>query len=127
MPRREGYAYVPDLRLEAAAQAAAIKQAIIYRPATVRPTGDSVMTQRAPYDERRPPVAQAFIEEQSNQQFVLVVNHLKSKGCEDADAAGDGDRGDGQSCWNNERMLSAQRLVDWLATDLHRDAILTCC
>jgi hypothetical protein len=48
---------------------------------------------------------------------VVVVNHFKSKGCDGADAVGDGDRGDGQSCWNNERMLAAQRLTDWLATD----------
>jgi predicted extracellular nuclease len=113
------YAYVPDPEgLNILGEGGdAIKQAIIYTPATVRPTSDPVTTTRPPYDERRPPVAQAYIEEESNEQFVLVVNHFKSKGCEGADQAGDGDQGDGQSCWNNERMLAAQQLAAWLATN----------
>ncbi|MBN1563467.1 MAG: ExeM/NucH family extracellular endonuclease, partial [Anaerolineae bacterium] len=115
----ERYAYVPDPAgwVTRDGDADEIKQAIIYNPATVRPTGDPVMTIEPPYDGRRPPLAQAFIEEQSNQQLIVVVNHFKAKGCDGAAAAGDGDQGDGQSCWNNERMLAAQRLADWLATN----------
>ena len=52
--------------------------------------------------------------------FVVVVNHLKSKGCgRDADQAqgADADQHDGQGCWNPIRVDSVQRLQRWVASD----------
>ena len=93
----------------------AIKQAIIYRPAAVTPVGDPVLTLDSPFDIRRPPVAQAFEEIRTGERFVFVVNHFKSKGCTGAGV--DPDTGDGQGCWNQERIQAAQTLIDWLLTD----------
>lgn len=93
----------------------AIKQAIIYRPGAVTPVGVPVTTLAAPFDIRRPPVAQAFEEIRTGERFVFVVNHFKSKGCTGAGV--DPDTGDGQGCWNQERIQAAGTLVDWLLTD----------
>ena len=48
--------------------------------------------------------------------FVVVANHLKSKGCSEAEGA-DRDQGDGQGCWNALRVDSAKRLDAWLKKD----------
>jgi predicted extracellular nuclease len=115
----EVYAYIPDpdgLMLPGEG-GDAIKQAILYRPADVTPVGDPVTTLEPPFDARRPPVTQAFEEVATGERFIVVVNHLKSKSCEGAGAAGDADQGDGQSCWNKERVLAARTLVMWLAAD----------
>ena len=93
----------------------AIKQTIIYKPAAVAPVGDPVTTVDAPFSGRRPPVAQAFEEVSTGEHFTVVVNHFKSKGC--TGAGTDPDTGDGQSCWNQERVQAARTLLDWLATD----------
>jgi predicted extracellular nuclease len=111
------FAYVPDpagLKMPADG-GDAIKPAIIYRLTTVTPVGDPVAALEPPFDQRRPSMVQAFEEKTTGERFILVVNHLKSKGCDEADAAGDGDTG--QGCWNHERTLAAQVLTGWLATD----------
>ena len=48
--------------------------------------------------------------------FVVVANHLKSKGCSEATGL-DADQKDGAGCWNALRLDSAQRLDAWLKTD----------
>jgi predicted extracellular nuclease len=82
----------------------AIRVAIIYKPAKVVPVG-------APFSDtdpvnNRPTLAQTF--SRSGERFTLVVNHLKSKGscpqAGDPDAAGNTDIGDGQGCWNAQRL-----------------------
>ncbi len=113
----EQYAFIPDpagLHLPDSG-GDAIKQAIIYRPAALTPVGDPATTLDAPFDIRRPPVAQAFEEIRTGEWFVFVVNHFKSKGCTGAGV--DPDTGDGQGCWNQERIRAAQTLVNWLLTD----------
>ena len=107
------YAYVPDPAGGSGSDA--IKPAMIYRPADVSPVGDPVALRQPPFDQRRPALVQAFEETASGERFILVVNHLKSKGCDGADAAGDADTG--QGCWNNERVQAVHVLTDWLATD----------
>ncbi len=115
------YAYVPDpVGLMAPAPEGevggdAIKQAIVYKPAVVTPLGDPVTTTDAPFGGRRPPIAQAFEEVSTGEHFTVVVNHFKSKGCTGAGI--DPDIGDGQGCWNQERVQAARTLLDWLATD----------
>ncbi len=93
----------------------AIKQAIIYNTASVLPVGDVVTTLDPPFGARRPPLAQAFESIASGEQFVVAVNHFKSKECPAPGA--NADQGDGQGCWNAERVQAVEALSAWLAND----------
>ncbi len=99
----------------------AIKQAFIYKLASVNPVGayallDSTVDARFLDDYNRPALAQTFYDRYTGGHFTVVVNHLKSKGS-DCNAIGDPDLGDGAGNCNVTRTLAAQALVDWLATD----------
>ncbi|MCA9941851.1 MAG: ExeM/NucH family extracellular endonuclease [Ardenticatenaceae bacterium] len=94
---------------------------LIYNTTTVTPYGnsailDSSVDSRFNDDKNRPALAQSFVENSTNGIFTVVVNHLKSKGsaCDDV---GDPDLGDGAGNCNITRMLAAEAMVDWLATD----------
>jgi hypothetical protein len=99
----------------------AIRIAIIYKPKKVTPVGeDAVLDSDAFLDpngigdaQNRPAQAQTFMEKKSGELFTVVVNHLKSKGS----GCGPGDDDPVQGNCNLTRTLSAQVLVDWLATD----------
>lgn len=112
------YAYISDPADYVLPDAGAdeIKVALIYRPAAVTPAGDPVTTLDAPFGTRRPPLAQAFDDVTTGERFTVVVNHFKSKSCTDA-RGDDLDQGDGQGCYNAERVQAAQTLTDWLAAD----------
>lgn len=95
----------------------AIKQAILYKPGSVTPVGDyqvldSSVDARFIDTANRPVLAQVFEDNISGEQFVVAVNHLKSKG---SACDGDGDTGDGQGNCNQTRVAAAQAMVDWLA------------
>ncbi len=94
----------------------AIRVAIIYKPARLAPVGAPV-SDPDPINNR-PTLAQTFVAK--GERFTLVVNHLKSKGScpapTDADAAGNLDSGDGQGCWNAQRLAQAQRLRTFVAS-----------
>lgn len=100
-----------------------IRVGIIYKPSTVSPVGAPailddqafVNPRDATVDRNRPAVAQTFEEIATGARFTVVVNHLKSKGS--GCGAGDDDTTMGQGNCNLTRTLSAQVLVDWLATD----------
>ena len=99
----------------------AIKQAFIYKPATVTPVGDYAVldeTFDADYndDYNRPALAQTFQEIANGESLTVIVNHLKSKGS-DCDVLGDPDTGDGQGNCNLTRLAAADILLAWLATD----------
>jgi len=99
----------------------AIKVALIYQPASVTPLGDfeTLTTAEDPRfrdDLNRPPLAQTFSENGTDQVLTVVVNHLKSKGS-DCDDLGDPDTGDGQGNCNLTREAAAEAIVDWLADD----------
>nr|MBP7213503.1 ExeM/NucH family extracellular endonuclease [Anaerolineaceae bacterium] len=94
----------------------AIKQAIIYKPASVTPVGDYVtlteaIDSRFDTSKNRPSLAQAFEDNASDVEFVVSVNHLKSKG---SACDGDPDLGDGAGNCNIARTEAAQALADWL-------------
>jgi len=97
----------------------AIKQAILYKPASVTPVGDEKILDYS-VDPRfldtrnRPALAQVFSDNLTGEEFVVAVNHLKSKGSE-CDDLGDYDTGDGQGNCNLTRLAAAEALVDWLA------------
>ena len=91
----------------------AITVAVIYNGRTVEPVG--VPATLAIDDKNRQPLARSFRRIGGTQNFTVVVNHLKSKGCSGATGK-DADQGDGQSCWNPTRVRAAGLIADWLAT-----------
>ncbi|WP_199028576.1 ExeM/NucH family extracellular endonuclease [Ralstonia sp. ASV6] len=91
----------------------AITVAIIYNSRTVEPVG--TVATLAIDDKNRQPLARSFRRIGGTQNFTVVVNHLKSKGCTGATGK-DADQGDGQSCWNPTRLRAAGLIADWLAT-----------
>lgn len=96
----------------------AIKQAILYKPASVTPVGlykilDSTVDSRFIDTKNRPVIAQVFANNLNGTTFVVAVNHLKSKGS-DCNDLGDYDLGDGAGNCNLTRKAAAEALVDWL-------------
>jgi len=98
----------------------AIKVALIYKPGSVTPIGQTAALNSVEFvnggdgaARSRPSLAQAFQQNVNGQVFVVDVNHLKSKGspCDIPDA------GDGQGNCNLERLVSANALTAWLASD----------
>ena len=94
----------------------AIRVAMIYKPSRLTLVGASVSDPAA--INNRPPLAQSFAAA-NGERFTLVVNHLKSKSscpsASDANAAGNTDVGDGQGCWNAQRVQQAQQLRTFVA------------
>ncbi|MFZ2362564.1 MAG: ExeM/NucH family extracellular endonuclease [Anaerolineae bacterium] len=96
----------------------AIKVGLIYKPGVVTPVGTTAALNSTAFvnggdgaARNRPALAQAFQENSSGQRFIVVVNHLKSKGspCDVPDA------GDGQGNCNVVRTNAANLLTAWLA------------
>jgi hypothetical protein len=99
----------------------AIRVAIIYKPASVTPSGASAILDQSVDptfldSKNRPVMAQTFTDNGSGGSFTVAVNHLKSKGS-DCDDVLDPDAGDGQGNCNGTRTAAATALVNWLATD----------
>ncbi|NNE97337.1 MAG: ExeM/NucH family extracellular endonuclease, partial [Acidimicrobiales bacterium] len=99
----------------------AIRQAILYKPASVTPVGGFEVLDSSDnplFDDarNRPMVVQTFTENATGAVFTVAVNHLKSKGS-NCNAVGDPDTGDGQGNCNLTRTTAAQAIVDYLATD----------
>ncbi len=87
-----------------------IRVGLIYRPSTVRPIGPPKVDRDPVF--KRPPFAQAF--EADGERFTVVVNHFKSKSCRKATGP-EKDAGDGQGCWNPQRVRQARRLLQFVA------------
>ncbi|HWM22573.1 MAG TPA: ExeM/NucH family extracellular endonuclease [Ilumatobacteraceae bacterium] len=88
----------------------AIKVALIYRPAAVTPVGPAASSADPVFD--RPPLIQTFERVGGSEDFTLTVNHFKSKNCgTEVPPHPDADLGDGQSCFNNRRVLQATALA----------------
>ncbi len=92
-----------------------IQTAIIYKTNTVTPVGSSLSSNDTIFS--RSPFAQRFKENNTNEEFIVVVNHLKSKGSCPASGL-DADQGDGQGCWNAKRVLQATALLSFISSDL---------
>ncbi|MCW8109388.1 ExeM/NucH family extracellular endonuclease [Alteromonas ponticola] len=106
---------------------------IIYKPATVVPAeAAKILTEtNSPADENgvlfdtsrnRPSVAQLFSHPQSRQQFVVDVNHFKSKGSRCG--AGDDDTSTGQGNCNLTRLRAAQGVSQWLANEYPQTPVM---
>jgi predicted extracellular nuclease len=97
----------------------AIRVALLYRPARVRPVGRTAVLNATRFvnggdsaPRNRPSLAQAFTG-RAGGRVVVSVNHFKSKGsaCDVPDA------GDGQGDCSAVRTVAAQELHRWLGTD----------
>ncbi|HQF63680.1 MAG TPA: ExeM/NucH family extracellular endonuclease, partial [Anaerolineaceae bacterium] len=93
-----------------------IQVALIYKTTTVALVGTALSSDATIFN--RAPFAAEFEELATGYQFVVVVNHFKSKGS--CPAAGDpnADQGDGQGCWNLKRRDQAAALLTFINTDL---------
>lgn len=92
-----------------------IRTAFIYKSAKVDLVGPSkILVGSTAFGNAREPLAQVFKPEggSANQQFIVVVNHFKSKG---SGSGADADQGDGQGASNASRVNQAKALVDWVA------------
>ncbi|MGJ9420331.1 ExeM/NucH family extracellular endonuclease [Massilia sp. CMS3.1] len=101
------YAVVPK---PAATGTDAIRVAMIYKPKSVSMVGAALSDGDAV--NNRAPIAQTF-KAANGGKFSLVVNHLKSKGGCGGSSGGNADNGDGQGCWNANRVEQATRLRDY--------------
>ncbi|MEV7969852.1 ExeM/NucH family extracellular endonuclease [Sphaerisporangium sp. NPDC088356] len=92
----------------------AIQVAVIYKPAVVKPVGAAQSSTDPVF--RRPPLIQEFKRAKGDPiPFTMIVNHFKSKGCDGATGA-DLDQGDGQSCFNAERIRQANAVLGLIDT-----------
>jgi predicted extracellular nuclease len=116
------WAYVPSpdaSNLPPSDEQDVIRTAFIYNPATVQPVGSSVVLADQsdpgePFANAREPLAQEFKRKGAldSDGFLVVVNHLKSKG--DSTPKATGDNADGvQGAFNGDRVRQAHALVDF--------------
>ncbi|MFK4836362.1 ExeM/NucH family extracellular endonuclease [Microbacterium sp. ZW T2_14] len=101
----------------------AIATAIIYKQASVAPVGAHLLMTSAVdptwSDERnRPGLTQRFASTETGEEFVVSVNHLKSKGSACAESP---DLGDGQGNCSAVRTAAAKALTTWLNTTVAPD------
>jgi uncharacterized protein len=90
----------------------AIKVAMIYKPAKLTPASVALSDNNS--INNRPTLAQTF-QAANGEKFSVLVNHLKSKSCSDAGGA-DADQGNGQGCYNAQRLAQANQLVQFIQT-----------
>ena len=83
-----------------------IRTAFIYKQAKAQPVGTSHILQDPAFDNAREPLAQAFRPAggTANQDFLVIVNHFKSKGSGVDDGTGQGNA-------NPDRVAQAKALV----------------
>ena len=94
-----------------------IAVALLYRADRVQAVGRPALKLDGPFQQgSRPPLAQSF-RQGRGPVFTVVSLHFKSKGgCGEAQGA-DANQGDGQACFNAQRVESARVLADWIASD----------
>ncbi|MBC8032046.1 MAG: ExeM/NucH family extracellular endonuclease [Pyrinomonadaceae bacterium] len=91
----------------------AIKNSIIYKPATVTPVGSAVNDEDPIWTgQARNPLAQTFSLNTNGEEFVFIVNHFTSKSCSASDTGLDADLG--QGCDNQQRTLQARALLEFV-------------
>ena len=93
-----------------------IRNAFIYRTASVEPVGDTtILIGNDAFSNARQPMAQEFalVGEPDADTFVVINNHFKSKGSGTGENA---DQGDGQGASNADRVRQAQALAGFAET-----------
>ncbi len=94
-----------------------ISVGLLYRADVLTTVGAPALLTNGPFAYgSRPPLAQTF-RLGAGPLFTAVSVHFKSKGgCPEAEGK-NRDQGDGQACFNAQRVESTTALADWLATD----------
>lgn len=103
-----------------------IRTAFIYKPAVIETVGSSVILDDPAFVNARDPLSQAFqlAGGDESSQFLVIVNHFKSKG---SGTGADADQNDGQGASNASRVAQATALVafaDSRKTDTGIDRVL---
>jgi predicted extracellular nuclease len=116
------WAYVPSpdpADLPPTAEQDVIRTAFIYNPAKVEPVGAPIVLSNQsdpgePFANAREPLAQEFKRKGAldSDGFLVIVNHLKSKGDSTPPATGDNANGL-QGAFNGDRVRQAHALVDF--------------
>jgi len=90
-----------------------ISVGLVYRPDRLIAHGPAKLLEGGSFGRlNRVPLAQLFSDRESRERFLVVVNHLKSKGfC--PESGPNTDQGDGQACWNPIRAEGARETVRW--------------
>ena len=103
-----------------------ISVAIFYRSDLLKALGPARTLTGPEFKRSRQPLAQIFQPIPDGEKFVVVINHLKSKGsC--PDTGENADQKDGQGCWNPIRLASAEKMSAWageIATSAGTENIL---
>jgi predicted extracellular nuclease len=87
---------------------------LFYRRDRLEPVGRPELLQGRAFDRlSRVPLAQLFRDRASGEEFLVTVNHLKSKGRCPTEGPNT-DQDDGQGCWNNARVSAVESLTTWL-------------
>ena len=101
-----------------------IRTAFIYQPASVGVVGESVILDDANFVNARAPLSQAFVDRASGEEFLVIVNHFKSKG---GSGTGDNENLDKSVTadlkvggWNGDRTRQAQALVAFATAEQAR-------
>lgn len=85
---------------------------LFYRTDLVKAVGKAATLTGPEFTKSRQPMAQVFQAASSDEQALIVVNHLKSKGsC--PDSGENARQKDGQGCWNPMRVASAIKMSAW--------------
>ncbi|MFI7675804.1 ExeM/NucH family extracellular endonuclease [Actinophytocola sp. NPDC049390] len=112
--------------LPSAEQQDFITTAIIFKPGSVTPHGDSrTINDETVWFNAREPIAQTFTAGQVT--FTVVANHFKSKSASGDPTGDNADSGDGQGAYNGDRVRQAQSLtafVDSLKTSSGSDDVI---
>ena len=87
---------------------------LFYRARLIEPVGKARVLEGPEFRRlNRVPLAQRFRHRDSGREFLLAVNHLKSKGgC--PNGGENADQRDGQACWNAARGNAVRALLPWL-------------
>lgn len=93
-----------------------ISVGLLYRSDKLEAQGPAVLLEDDSFGSmNRVPLAQVLIERASGKRFLVVVNHLKSKGsC--PQSGENSDQGDGQACWNVARSDGVRTTIEWAET-----------
>ncbi|GAB3615493.1 ExeM/NucH family extracellular endonuclease [Okibacterium endophyticum] len=121
------WAYVPS-PATLPADEDVIRTAFIYKPESIETVGTSSILDTANFGNARQPNAQAFKPAggSDDDTFVVIANHLKSKGSGDGATGDNVDTGDGAGAWNGDRTRQATDLVafaDQMKTEHNTDRV----
>lgn len=92
-----------------------ISVGIIYQADKLIPVGHAKHPQRSAFVRNsRIPLMQTFRQNNRANSFTLVVNHFKSRGSCPNHVKDLANQDHGQGCWNADRTMAAQKLLQWL-------------